>query len=59
MAARRSVRRATVTGGSVYELVLQKGWLTKEAFDDILCPEKMTHPRQLPREEAAAGARMN
>ncbi|HSB77713.1 MAG TPA: aspartate ammonia-lyase [Candidatus Methylomirabilis sp.] len=42
-------KEALATGGSVYELVLQKGWLTKEALDDILRPEKMTHPRQLPR----------
>jgi aspartate ammonia-lyase len=28
--------------------VLQKGWLTQEALDDILKPENMTSPRQLP-----------
>jgi aspartate ammonia-lyase len=36
------------TGGSVYDLVLQKGWLTKEKLDDLLSPSKMTDPRQLP-----------
>ena len=40
-------KEALETNGSVYELVLQKGWLTKEALDDILTPEKMTRPRKL------------
>ena len=37
-----------VEGGSVYDLVLQKGWLTKEKLDDLLSPANMTDPRQLP-----------
>ncbi len=41
-------KEALVTGGSVYDLVLQKEWLTKEALDDILSPANMTDPRQLP-----------
>lgn len=41
-------KEALATGGSVYELVLQKGWLTKEKLDDILSPANMTDPRQLP-----------
>jgi aspartate ammonia-lyase len=28
--------------------VLQKRWLTKERLDELLKPENMTHPRQLP-----------
>jgi aspartate ammonia-lyase len=40
-------KEALETNGSVYDLVLQKGWLTKEALDDILTPEKMTQPRKL------------
>jgi aspartate ammonia-lyase len=40
-------KEALKTGGSVYELVLQKGWLTKERLDDLLKPENMTHPRQI------------
>ncbi len=40
-------KEALETGGSVYELVLQKGWLTKEKLDDILKPENMTQPRKL------------
>ena len=40
-------KEALKTGGSVYDLVLQKGWLTKEKLDDLLKPENMTHPRQL------------
>jgi aspartate ammonia-lyase len=41
-------KEALKTGGSVYDLVLQKGWLTKEQLDDMLKPENMTHPRKLP-----------
>jgi aspartate ammonia-lyase len=40
-------KEALATGGSVYELVLQKGWLTKEQLDDLLSPANMTDPRQL------------
>ena len=40
-------KEALETNGSVYDLVLQKGWLTKESLDDILTPEKMTQPRKL------------
>jgi aspartate ammonia-lyase len=41
-------KEALATGGSVYDLVLQKGWLTKERLDDLLSPANMTDPRQLP-----------
>ena len=44
-------KEALATGGSVYELVLQKQWLTKETLDDLLRPENMTDPRQLPDEQ--------
>jgi aspartate ammonia-lyase len=40
-------REALKTGGSVYDLVLQKGWLTQERLDDLLKPENMTHPRKI------------
>jgi aspartate ammonia-lyase len=40
-------KEALNTGGSVYDLVLAKGWLTKERLDDLLKPENMTHPRQV------------
>ncbi|GAA5129212.1 aspartate ammonia-lyase [Luteolibacter yonseiensis] len=40
-------KEALKTGGSVYDLVLEKGWLTKERLDDLLKPENMTHPRQV------------
>jgi len=39
---------ALKTGGSVYELVLEKGLLTKEQLDDMLRPENMTDPREIP-----------
>jgi aspartate ammonia-lyase len=29
----------------VYDLVLEKGWLTKQELDDMLKPENMTQPR--------------
>jgi aspartate ammonia-lyase len=41
-------KEALVSGGSVYDLVLQKGWLTKAKLDDLLNPSNMTDPRQLP-----------
>jgi aspartate ammonia-lyase len=43
-------KEALATGASVYDLVLQKNWLTKEKLDDLLCPANMTDPRQLPDE---------
>jgi aspartate ammonia-lyase len=41
-------KEVLATNGSVYDLVQQKGWLTQEALNDILKPEHMTAPRQLP-----------
>jgi aspartate ammonia-lyase len=35
---------ALATGGSVYEIVLQKGYLSKAELDEILSPENMTQP---------------
>jgi aspartate ammonia-lyase len=40
-------KEALATNGSVYDLVLAKGWLTKEALDDLLKPENMTAPRRV------------
>ncbi len=37
-------KEALATGGSVYDLVLKKGWLTKEQLDALLSPEHMTEP---------------
>jgi aspartate ammonia-lyase len=31
----------------VYELVLEKGWLSREELDDILSPDAMTRPRPM------------
>jgi len=42
-------KEALKTGGSVYNLVLEKGWLTKENLDDMLRPENMTDPREIPK----------
>jgi len=42
-------KEALKTGGSVYELVLEKGWMKKDELDDMLRPENMTDPRKIPR----------
>ena len=41
-------KEALKTGGSVYDLLLEKGWLTKAKLDELLSPEHMTDPRRLP-----------
>lgn len=38
-------KEALETGRGVYELVLERGLLTKDQLDDILKPENMTQPR--------------
>lgn len=42
-------KEALKTGGSVYSLVLEKGLLTQEQLDDMLRPENMTDPREIPK----------
>jgi aspartate ammonia-lyase len=42
-------KEALKTGGNVYDLVLEKKWLTKDQLDDLLRPENMTDPRQIPK----------
>ena len=42
-------KEALKTGGSVYTLVLEKGLLSQEGLDEMLRPENMTDPRQIPR----------
>ncbi len=42
-------KEALETGGSVYEIVLQKGYLSQEELEDMLKPENMTRPRYLHR----------
>jgi len=37
------------SGRPVYDLVLEKGWLSKEKLDDMLKPENMTQPREWPK----------
>jgi len=43
-------KEALKTGGSVYELILEKGLLSREQLDDMLRPEKMTDPREIPHQ---------
>lgn len=40
-------REAQASGGSVYDLVLAKGLLTREQLDEIMRPEALTQPRAL------------
>jgi aspartate ammonia-lyase len=41
-------KEALKTGGKVYDLVLEKKWLAKAQLDDLLRPENMTDPREIP-----------
>ena len=41
-------KEALKTGESVYALVLEKGLMSKEKLDDMLRPENMTDPREIP-----------
>ena len=38
-------KEAHASGRGVYELVLEKGWLSKHELDRILSPENLTQPR--------------
>jgi aspartate ammonia-lyase len=42
-------KEAMKTGGSVYGIVLEKGYLSREELDDILKPENMVKPRYVHR----------
>ncbi|BDQ36799.1 aspartate ammonia-lyase [Pseudodesulfovibrio nedwellii] len=42
-------KEAMKTGRSVYEIVLEKGYLSQEEIDDILKPENMVKPRYIKR----------
>ncbi len=41
-------REALETDRGVYELVLEKGWLTRAQLDEVLSPDAMTRPRAMP-----------
>jgi aspartate ammonia-lyase len=43
-----AAKEALHTGRGVYELVLEKGWLSKAQLDEIMSPEAMTQPRAMP-----------
>jgi aspartate ammonia-lyase len=40
-------KEALQTNRSVYDIVLEKGLLTKEKLDELLSPENMMHPRYI------------
>lgn len=42
-------KEALAGGGSVYAIVLEKGYLTRAQLDEILSPQNMTRPRQIPK----------
>jgi len=42
-------KEALKTGGSVYKLVLEHGLLKQDELDDMLRPENMTDPREIPK----------
>lgn len=42
-------KEALKTGGSVYQIVLDKGYLSQQELDDILKPENMVRPRYVNR----------
>ena len=46
--ASAAAREALETDRGVYELVLEKGWLTQRQLDDVLSPDAMTKPRAMP-----------
>ena len=39
-------KEASETGRSVYDLVLEKDWMSKAQLDDVLRPEVLTRPRE-------------
>lgn len=41
-------KEALKTGGGVYDLILAKGLLSREQLDEMLSPENMTDPREIP-----------
>ena len=46
--ASAAAREALDSDRGVYELVLEKGWLTREQLDEVLSPDAMTKPRAMP-----------
>ena len=45
-------KEALQSGRGVFELVLEKDWLSSSQLDDLLTPEAMTSPRPIPAERA-------
>jgi aspartate ammonia-lyase len=43
-------KEALESGRRVYDLVTEKGWLSQVELDEILSPEAMTRPRDMPME---------
>ncbi|GAB4402287.1 MAG: aspartate ammonia-lyase [Anaerolineales bacterium] len=48
-------KEALATGGSVYQIVLEKGYLSQEELDDLLKPENMTQPRHWHKKRISGG----
>ena len=43
-------KEALESGRRVYDLITEKGWLSQVELDEILSPEAMTRPRDMPME---------
>jgi aspartate ammonia-lyase len=48
---------ALETDRGVFEIVLEKGWLSSEQLEEILSPEGMTRPRPMPARPSVAAGR--
>ena len=46
-------KEALKTGNSVYELLLERKLVSKEELDEVLRPENMTDPREIPSNNLA------
>ncbi len=46
--ASAAAREALESDRGVYELVLEKGWMSRETLDRVLSPDAMTRPRDMP-----------
>ncbi|MGH7444244.1 MAG: aspartate ammonia-lyase [Longimicrobiales bacterium] len=52
-------REALESDRGVYELVLEKQWLSQAELDDILSPSAMTRPRAMPSAQRKRGSSVN
>ncbi|HEU0015962.1 MAG TPA: aspartate ammonia-lyase [Longimicrobium sp.] len=46
--AAEAAKEALKTGESVCDVICERGWMSREALDELLSPEAMTRPRAMP-----------